>query len=148
MEARQAMLMGAFYAGLAFSNSGCAAVHAFAYPIGAEFHIPHGIANAIMLVPVLKRNIPSRMERYAAIAAMMGENIDGLGARTAAGQIIVALQELIADLRVDCHLSRYGVRPEHIPMISDSVMQVTRLLANNPYRITRADAEAIYTEAL
>ena len=148
MEARHNMLMGAFYAGLAFSNSGCAAVHAFAYPIGAEFHIPHGIANAIMLIPVLRMNIPSRQERYAAIAAMLGESLEGLGQREAAWKVVDALENLIADLRVNRHLRPYGVTEEHVPAISDAVMLVTRLLGNNPYRITRKDAEQIYTEAL
>lgn len=148
MNAREAMLVGSLYAGLAFSNSGCAAVHAFAYPIGAEFHIPHGIANAIMLIPVLRMTIPSKLERYAELAVLLGENIDGLGMRDAAFRSLNALEALFADLRIDRHLASYGVSEEHIATISDGVMQVTRLLGNNPYTLTRADAEVIYHEAL
>lgn len=148
MAARDAMLIGSFYAGLAFSNSGCAAVHAFAYPIGAEFHIPHGIANAIMLIPVLRMTIPSRLERYAELATLLGENVDGLSLRDAAFRCVPALEALFADLRIDRHLASHGVGEQHIAGIADSVMKVTRLLGNNPYTITRADAETIYREAL
>jgi alcohol dehydrogenase class IV len=51
LAARSKMLEGSLLAGMAFCNAGVTAVHAFAYPIGAEFHIPHGIANSIMLTP-------------------------------------------------------------------------------------------------
>lgn len=148
MEARSAMLTGAFYAGLAFSNSGCAAVHAFAYPIGAEFHIPHGIANALMLLPVLRMTIPAKLERYAAIAAMLGENTEELSLRASAFKTLDALEALSTDLRIPRKLSQYGVTEAHVPALSDAVMQVTRLLGNNPYTITRNDAETIYRESL
>lgn len=148
MAAREAMLIGSFYAGMAFSNSGCAAVHAFAYPIGAEFHIPHGIANAIMLIPVLRMTIPSKLERYAELASLLGENIEGLNQRDAAFRCVPALEALFADLRIDRSLTSHGVREEHVGGIADGVMKVTRLLGNNPYTITRADAETLYREAL
>merc|ERR1712156_1174392 len=53
-EARMAMLLGSLYAGMAFSNSPCAAVHALAYPIGSHFHVPHGLSNSLMLPHVLR----------------------------------------------------------------------------------------------
>lgn len=56
IQARQAMLTGSFYAGVAFCNAGVTAVHAFAYPIGARYHIPHGLANTLMLLPLLLRD--------------------------------------------------------------------------------------------
>ncbi len=148
IRAREAMLNGAFYAGLAFSNSGCAAVHAFAYPIGARFHIPHGLANAIMLLPVLEVNLPARQERYAHIAALLGEDVRRLAPRHAAEKLLGALESLFVDLRVPSRLGEYGVKEADVPGLADAVMEVTRLLDNNPRRITLEDARQIYARAL
>ncbi|HZG47100.1 MAG TPA: iron-containing alcohol dehydrogenase, partial [Allosphingosinicella sp.] len=56
-DARGAMLLGAHLAGVAFANAPVAGVHALAYPLGGHFHVPHGAANALMLVPVLRHNL-------------------------------------------------------------------------------------------
>ena len=68
LEARATMLEGSLLAGMAFANAGVTAVHAFAYPIGAEFHIPHGVANSIMLPPVMEFNMIGNLEKFAEIA--------------------------------------------------------------------------------
>jgi alcohol dehydrogenase class IV len=57
-EARAAMLLGSHLAGVAFANAPVAAVHALAYPLGGHFHLPHGHSNALMLLPVLRHNLP------------------------------------------------------------------------------------------
>ena len=148
LESREAMLTGAFYAGLAFANAGVGAVHAFAYPIGAEFHIPHGIANAIMLLPVLQVNIPGNVERFAKVAAMLGEDISGCSPVEAAKKCVNSLDCLFEDLNVPRHLREFGVKEENIPALSEAVLKVTRLLNNNPRRIGYDDAVSIYSHAL
>ncbi len=148
LAARENMLRGAMLAGMAFANAGVTAVHAFAYPIGAEFHIPHGIANTIMLVPVMRFNQTGNLRRFAKLAHFFGVPTDGLTDRQAATAAVAALTELAEDLRVPQHLAAYGVKEEHVPALSDAVLLVTRLLANNPRKLTRDDAEAIYRQAL
>ena len=148
LAARENMLRGAMLAGMAFANAGVTAVHAFAYPIGAEFHIPHGIANTIMLVPVMRFNQTGNLKRFAKLAQFFGVPTDGLTDRQAAAEAVTALTELAEDLRVPQHLAAYGVKEEHVPALSDAVLLVTRLLANNPRKLTRDDAEAIYRQAL
>jgi alcohol dehydrogenase class IV len=142
------MLRGAMLAGMAFANAGVTAVHAFAYPIGAEFHIPHGIANTIMLVPVMRFNQSGNLDRFARLATFLGQDITGLSAREAAAKAVQALTELAEDLRVPQHLAEYGVTETDVPMLAAGVLKVTRLLANNPRTLTLEDAEAIYAEAL
>ena len=148
LAARENMLRGAMLAGMAFANAGVTAVHAFAYPIGAEFHIPHGIANTIMLVPVMRFNQTGNLKRFAKLAKFFGVPTDGPPDRQAAAAAGTALTELAEDLRVPQHLAAYGVKEEHVPALSDAVLLVTRLLANNPRKLTRDDAEAIYRQAL
>lgn len=148
IEARSSMLEGSLLAGMAFANAGVTAVHAFAYPIGAEFHIPHGMANSIMLLPVMKFNLLGNMEKFAKMAEFFGENTEGLSIRDAAEEAVAALEYLTEDLDIPGRLSDFGVKKENIPELAEGVMKVTRLLANNPRRLTKSDAEHIYESVL
>jgi alcohol dehydrogenase class IV len=148
LAARDAMLEGSLLAGIAFANAGVTAVHAFAYPIGAEFHIPHGVANTLMLPAVMKFNLVGNLAKFADIAAMMGRELTGLSDRQAAEAAVDEVMLLARDLKVPTSLSEFGVKDEHIPELAQGVMKVTRLLANNPRVMTAQDAEDIYRQVL
>ncbi len=148
IDARLKMLEGSMLAGMAFANAGVTAVHAFAYPIGAEFHIPHGIANTIMLTPVMEFNLIGNLEKFAQIARIFNEGSDGMSQRKLAKLGVAAVRELAADLNVPQRLSEYNVKEEDIPVLAEGVMKVTRLLANNPRTLRLEDAEAIYRQVL
>ncbi len=148
IAAREKMLEGSMLAGMAFANAGVTAVHAFAYPIGAEFHIPHGIANTIMLTPVMEFNLIGNLEKFADIARIFGEDNPGISVRKLAGLGVAAVRQLAEDLNVPQHLSAYGVKEEDIQTLAEGVMKVTRLLANNPRIMRVEDAEAIYRKVL
>jgi alcohol dehydrogenase len=143
IEARSAMLEGAMLAGMAFANAGVTAVHAFAYPIGAEFHIPHGVANSIMMGPVLTFNTPGNPKKFAEAGVAMG-----LAASTSAEGTIAFMKQLADDIQIPKHLADFGIRDEHIPGLASGVMKVTRLLANNPRELTHEDAMRLYREVL
>jgi alcohol dehydrogenase class IV len=147
-DARVKMLEGSLLAGMAFANAGVTAVHAFAYPIGAEFHIPHGVANSIMLPPVMEFNMLGNLEKFAEMAEIFGEPVSGLNLREQALRMVKAISELVDDLQVPRKLRGFGVTETHIPELAQAVMKVTRLLANNPRRITLSDAETIYRQVL
>jgi alcohol dehydrogenase len=148
LEARGGMLEGSLLAGMAFANAGVTAVHAFAYPIGAEFHIPHGIANSIMLAAVMEFNMLGNLSKFAHMAGLFGENTRGLSERQAAQAAVQGLRTLAGDLKIPGSLAEFGVKDEHIPALAQGVMKVTRLLANNPRELTLEDAEEIYRRVL
>ena len=148
LEARGEMLEGSLLAGMAFSTAGVTAVHAFAYPIGAEFHIPHGVANSIMLTPVMEFNKYASQERFAQIADYLGVDTAGLSTKEAADASVEAMRTLAADLNIPDHLSEFGIKDEDISQLAEGVMKVTRLLANNPREIAQKDAEEIYRRVL
>lgn len=148
IEARSKMLEGSLLAGIAFANAGVTAVHAFAYPIGAEFHIPHGIANTIMLAPVMEFNMLGNLTKFAEMAELLGENVFGLSERHGAQAAVESIRVLAEDLQVPRRLSEYGVQDHHITGLAEGVMKVTRLLANNPRELRLGDAEAIYRSVL
>ncbi|GAB6179832.1 iron-containing alcohol dehydrogenase [Desulfotomaculum defluvii] len=72
LEARTEMLKAQLLAGAAFNNTNLGLSHAIASPLGGHFHIPHGVANAIMLSYVMKFNVPAAPEKYARVAEAMG----------------------------------------------------------------------------
>lgn len=148
LEARAKMLEGSLLAGMAFANAGVTAVHAFAYPIGAEFHIPHGIANSLMLAPVMEFNMLGNLERFAHMAHIFGEGMPGLSMRALALKAVEAMEQLRRDLGLPGHLGDFGVETDDIPRLAAGVLKVTRLLANNPRQITQRDAEEIYRRVL
>lgn len=148
LHARACMLEGSLLAGMAFANAGVTAVHAFAYPIGATFHIPHGVANSIMLAPVMEFNMLGNLHKFARMASLLGENTAGMSERQSALTAVQALRTLSQDLEIPAHLSRFGVEAADIPMLAEGVMKVTRLLANNPRAMTAKDAEKIYSRVL
>jgi alcohol dehydrogenase class IV len=148
LAARSQMLEGSLLAGMAFCTAGVTAVHAFAYPIGAEFHIPHGVANSIMLTPVMEFNKHGSLERFAEMAVYLGRDAAGLSTAEAADAAVEAMGRLAADLDIPNHLREFGIKDEDIPQLAEGVMKVTRLLANNPRELTQQDAEEIYRRVL
>ena len=74
LQARGAMLVGSFLAGVAFSHSMVGMVHGISHALGGVYHIPHGIANALVLPEVMAYNLESRYERFADLGAAMGVN--------------------------------------------------------------------------
>lgn len=71
-RAREAMALAACQGGMAFSNSSVCLVHGMSRPIGALFHLPHGLSNAVLLPAVTRFSIPGAPERYAQIGRQMG----------------------------------------------------------------------------
>jgi len=147
-QARSSMMEGSLLAGMAFANAGVTAVHAFAYPIGAEFHIPHGVANTLMLPHVMHFNVLGNVSKFAPIARAFGLQTQGLDNLRMAEMGVEAIERLAEDLRVPKHLAEFGITENDIPGLAEGVMKVTRLLANNPREITLEDANEIYKAAL
>lgn len=147
LGARQAMLLGAFFAGQAFSNAPVAAIHALAYPLGGIFHVPHGLSNSLVLPHVLRFNLPEASEQYAELAAIVAPDAVGSAAARAEA-LIVAMQHIAARTGIEISLRQVGVAESDLDRLADDAMLQTRLLGNNPRELTRADARAIYAAAL
>lgn len=147
MAARQAMLLGATLAGQAFSNAPVAAVHALAYPIGGQFHVPHGLSNALVLPHVLRFNLRHATEQYAQLASVVTPL--ATGSEEARAQALVARLEELADATgIARTLGEVGIVAADLDALADAAMQQTRLLGNNPRPVAREDAFAIYLAAL
>lgn len=141
VEAREQMLLGACLAGMAFANSPVGAVHALAYPLGGHYHLPHGLTNALMLVPVLRFNLAQARTQYAELCTAM------LGRAGAAEDFIETIESLLLRMPIGRSLRGVGVPEADLDMLARDAMNVQRLLVNNPREVTLADALALYRQA-
>src|SRR5712675_1045717 len=98
--AREAMMLGATKAGMAFSNASVALVHGMSRPIGAFFHVPHGLSNAMLLPEITAFSAPAALERYADCARAMGVAEEGEGSQAAVARLVDELHRLNGDLKV------------------------------------------------
>jgi alcohol dehydrogenase class IV len=146
VEAREGMSLASLLGGLCLGPVGTGAVHALAYPLGGEFHVAHGLSNALLLPHVMKHNLPAMPERYADVAIALGATPADTPAETAR-RGLDRLAALYRECGLDTSLSDLGVPEGALPGMAQSAMKVTRLLKNNPAEITVADAEAIYRAA-
>lgn len=147
MTAREAMLLGAHLAGLAFSNAPVAGVHALAYPLGGLHHLPHGVTNALMLRHVLQHNAEAARDHYAELAPIVVPQCEAEGSQARAAMLIARLDELVRESGIGTRLRDYGIDVSEAPTLAREAMKQTRLLVNNPCEITEADAQRLYEAA-
>ena len=107
--AREAMMLGATLAGIAFSNASVALVHGMSRPIGAFFHVPHGLSNA-MLLPAITASIPAAPERYADCARAMGVAAQTDGVEVANDKLLAELRAINQELKVPSPEHRHRPR--------------------------------------
>jgi len=146
-ESRNGMSEGALLAGMAFVNASCAAVHALAYPLGSRFHVPHGVANGLLLSYVMECNLPASLAKYATVGRMLGVETEGRSPQEAAEQGVLAARTLAADIGLPVRLRDLGVPREALEGMAVATMDVTRLLDSNPKPLTLDDVRQIWQNA-
>jgi alcohol dehydrogenase class IV len=145
--ARENMLLGACLAGMAFTNAPVAGVHALAYPIGARFHIPHGLSNSLMLAPVMRFCVESAHSMYAELGQIIKPGLKG-SSMDQAMQLAEYLGGLAGELGLPQRLSEVGIYESDVEQLAQDAMLQTRLLMNSPRDISLVDAARLYREAL
>jgi len=143
LEARSALSLGSLCGGLCLGPVNTGAVHALAYPLGGEFHVAHGVSNAMLLPDVLAFNLYAAPERYARVARALGCPEEGTDIEIAQ-RGIERIRQMCRNCAIPSALSHFGVTEEAIERMARSALTVTRLLKNNPRAITQQDAETIY----
>ncbi|WP_295875218.1 iron-containing alcohol dehydrogenase [uncultured Zhongshania sp.] len=138
--AREAMMLAATQGGLAFSNSSVTLIHGMSRPIGALFHVPHGMSNAMLLPEITAWSIPGAPERYAHSARAMQLATDEDSDEEANQKLIIGLRQLCTDLEVPTPAS-FGIT--HAQWQGSNSTMVQQALdsgspANNP-RIPNAE---------
>ncbi len=144
--ARAAMMEGALHAGIAFSNASVALVHGMSRPIGALFHVPHGLSNAMLLPAVTAFSTPSAVGRYADCARAMSLADPGEGDQAAVAALLNELEHLNADLEVPTP-EAYGIDRrqwfENIPLMARQAI-ASGSPGNNPRIAEVQEIEQLY----
>ena len=146
INARTNMSLGSLYGGFCLGPVNTGAAHALAYPLGSDFHIPHGLANSLMLPYVFEFNLPAMPDRYAKIALALGAEPADSEEETAKRGLEI-IKKLCQDCQIPLKLSKIGVPFSAIEKMAKSAMTVTRLLKNNPRQLQLKDAIEIYEKA-
>ena len=149
LEAREKTMLGSYQAGLAFGNASVALVHGMSRPIGAYFHVPHGVSNAALLAQVMEFSLMGNPKRYAEIAAAMDENIAGLTDMEAAQTGANAVKKMISQLEIP-RLRDLGIErkkfEEVMPQMIENAM-ASGSPDNNPRIATKEEMAEIYNQA-
>jgi alcohol dehydrogenase class IV len=141
-RAREGMMLAATQGGMAFSNSSVCLVHGMSRPIGAMFHVPHGLSNAVLLPAVTRFSIAGARDRYAAVAREM--ELDPAEA------LVDGLEQLNRDLNLprlrDCKgVDAARFEKSLTKMASDALASGSP--QNNPRVPTADEIVALYREA-
>ncbi|MGV9195403.1 iron-containing alcohol dehydrogenase [Microbacterium sp. MC2] len=140
IAARADTMLAAYCGGMALNTAGTAAAHALQSPIGGLTHTPHGFGVGALLPYVMRFNLPARVSVFAELGRLLGvaDRDDPLDAQARAG--IERVDALLAALGVPADLVELGVQEKDLEHIAEQAMLSTRLLANNPRPMGKAEA--------
>lgn len=146
VDAREKMSLAAMQAGAAFSNASVCLVHGMSRPIGAVFHVPHGVSNAMLLPAVLEFSKNSATERLAVIARLVNPDLDLVSNHEAADSLVREIKELCNTLHIP-NLKAWGIEGDAFDkvvakMAKDAVASGSP--GNNPRVPTEQEIEELY----
>lgn len=137
-------LLASNYAGIAFGNAGCAAVHALSYPIGSTFHVPHGKSNYSVFTNVLRAYIKQKRDGEIAVFIQYLAKI----LKCEESKALAELETILNQLLPKKPLHEYGMKESQISEFTESVIEnQQRLLANNFVFLDYDHLKEIYQEA-
>lgn len=146
IEARGFMQLAAMMGAVAFQKD-LGAAHSMSHSLSAVCHIPHGLANAICIVPIMKFNKAVCIEEYAKVAAAFGINTFEISKEEAADKAIEAVAEMNRKIGIPEKLSEVGVTKAHFDELVEKAF-LDGCHATNPRSCTREDFLALFKEAL
>lgn len=148
IEAKLNMLWASYYGGAAIAHAGTHLVHAMSYPLGGKYHIPHGVANAILLVPCMEFVRDAVVEKFAQAYDLLPDANLNLTDEEKSHALVNYFKELVKRLALPSKLQELNISPEHLPYLVDSALEVKRLMNNVPKQVTKDDVLTIYQSLL
>ena len=148
LGARGQVQLAATMAGWSFGNAMVGLVHAMAHSIGAVAHVPHGIANGILLPHCMEFNLPDAEDCYAEIAPAMGVYEKGITTRQAAEAAVKAVFDFTKKIGHPQKLSEFGVTEENIIKAADMSMSDGSIVNNARLVADSGEVLEIYKKAL
>ncbi|HEY0667118.1 MAG TPA: iron-containing alcohol dehydrogenase [Sphingobacteriaceae bacterium] len=146
-QARINMAYGSYLAGLSFFNAGVGAIHALAYPLGGQFHIPHGDSNAVLIPYVMSYIRNACFLKMGNIFRAMGGNTTDMSDEEASVQCIHCLIDLLKDIGIPSTLGGFNIPTSALDQLTSDGVKQKRLLARCPMPLTEKDISNIYSSA-
>ena len=147
LGATENMLIASMLAGMAFSQTRLGNVHAMSHPVGAQFGVHHGLANAILLPHVMEFNLTARLGKFAVVAAALDADTTGLDEREAAQAAVDVVRDMNDDLGIPTKLGDVGVKKNGIRPMAKAAM-LSGNIAVNPRKTSQSDLETIFQQAI
>jgi alcohol dehydrogenase class IV len=144
--AREALMLAASQAGMAFSNASVALVHGMSRPIGAHFHVAHGLSNAMLLPAVTAFSVDAAPERYAQVARVMKWATDHDSDTVACTKLVAGLKQLNADLEVPSPTTLGHAKDDKMFALMASQALASGSPQNNPRVPTAEQIVELYHE--
>ena len=148
MEAKNNMMLGAFYGGVAITGSGTTAVHALSYPLGGKYHIAHGVSNAILFAHVMEFNKDACSSRLAKLCDGVFPELAGKSEDEKAQHMIDQIADIVKVTEIPTDLGKFGVKMEDLDFLVDAGSKQQRLLVNNMKELSLDDIRSIYLKVL
>ena len=148
MTAKNNMMLGAYYGGVAITASGTTAVHALSYPLGGKFHIAHGVSNAILFAHVMEFNKDACEDRLARLCDAVNPAMAGASASEKAQYIIDQIADIVKVTNIPTDLTQYGVTMDDLDFLVTAGSQQQRLLVNNMKELSLDDIRSIYLKVV
>lgn len=147
MTARYNMALGSFMAGISLNNAGVGAVHALAYPVGAEYHLSHGLALIVIFAETMRSISISCLPKFRRIAEAMGIDVEGLSPWEAADEVVEGMTELAKMVGLPTTLSEVEGDQSKIPEWAKAAHGEQRLLGNTPRTLSVEDVAEIFEKS-
>lgn len=148
LRARTMMSISSVYGGLAIISAGVGAIHALASPLSAHFGLHHGYALSMLMIEVMRYNLPECYERFADIAEILGIERKGLKSEDCANECITQIEIFLRDIGLypSQPLREFGVKEDHLEQLSKEAVNPD--IATNPKKMEHNDIKSIYRKLL
>ncbi len=147
MAARYNMALGSFMAGITLNNAGVGAVHALAYPIGAEYHLSHGLALIVILGETMRACALANLPKYRKMAEAMGIDVEGYSPWEAAEAAVEEMVALAKMVKLPTTLSEVNADSSKIQEWAEAAHGEKRLLGNTPRMLSVEDIAEIFEKS-
>ena len=144
LQARLEMLWASYYGGASIAHAGTHLVHAMSYPLGGKYHLPHGVANAILLAPCMRFVRPAAVSKFAQAYDLLPDADVRLSDEEKSHALVDYFTALVARLQLPASLEALGIGPNHLPYLVEAALDVQRLMKNVPMAVTADDVRAVY----
>lgn len=144
LAARLDMLWASYYGGAAIAHAGTHLVHAMSYPLGGKYHIPHGVANAILLAPCMRFVRPAAVTKFAQAYDLLPDANLSLSDEQKSLALVDYFSALVKRLKLPASLDELGISSEHLPYLVEAALDVQRLMKNVPAPVSANDVRDVY----